>query len=53
MVKEIDLLIKTLKNRKSLTLIVGEQVGGLVSEYKIENIYIERMGELQKMITKF
>ncbi len=45
----IDLLIK----RKSLTLIVGEQVGwSLVSEYKIGNIYIERIGELQKKITK-
>ena len=45
----IDLLIK----RKSLTLIVGEQVGwGLVSEYKIGNVYIERIGELQKKITK-
>ena len=45
----IDLLI----NRKSLTLIVGEQVGwSLVSEYKIGNIFIERIGELQKKITK-
>ena len=45
----IDLLIK----RKSLTLIVGEQVGwSLVSEYKIGNIYIERIGDLQKKITK-
>lgn len=50
---KMDLLIKNLKNRKSLTVIVGEQVGwSLVSEYKIGNIYIERMGELQKMITK-
>ena len=46
-------LIDLLKNRKSLTLIVGEQVGwSLVSEYKIGNIYIERIGELQKKITK-
>ena len=45
----IDLLIK----RKSLTLIVGEQVGwSLVSEYKIGNVFIERIGELQKKITK-
>ena len=42
-----------LKKRKSITLIVGEQVGwSLVSEYKIGNIYIERIGELQKKITK-
>ena len=40
-------------NRKSITFIVGEQVGwSLVSEYKIGNIYIERIGELQKRITK-
>ncbi len=45
----IDILIK----RKSLTLIVGEQVGwSLVSEYKIGNVFIERIGELQKKITK-
>ena len=51
--KKMNLLIKNLKKRKSLTVIVGEQVGwSLVSEYKIGNIYIERMGELQKMITK-
>ena len=42
-----------LQKRKSVTLIVGEQVGwSLVSEYKIGNKYIERIGELQKMITK-
>ena len=46
-------LISLLKKRKSITFIVGEQVGwSLVSEYKIGNIYIERMGELQKRITK-
>ena len=46
-------LISLLKKRRSLTFIVGEQVGwGLVSEYKIGNIYIERIGELQKRITK-
>ena len=46
-------LISLLKKRKSITFIVGEQVGwSLVSEYKIGNIYIERMGELQKSITK-
>ena len=46
-------LISLLKKRKSITFIVGEQVGwSLVSEYKIGNIYIERIGELQKRITK-
>ena len=49
----MDSLIFLLKNRSSLTLIVGEQVGwSLVSEYKIGNTYIERIGELQKRITK-
>ena len=46
-------LITHLKKRRSLTFIVGEQVGwSLVSEYKIGNRYIERIGELQKRITK-
>ena len=46
-------LISLLKQRKSITFIVGEQVGwSLVSEYKIGNTYIERIGELQKRITK-
>ncbi len=46
-------LINLLQKRKSITFIVGEQVGwSLVSEYKIGNIYIERIGELQKRITK-
>ena len=46
-------LINLLKNRSDLTIIVGEQVGwSLVSEYKIGNTYIERIGELQKEITK-
>ena len=46
-------LISHLKKRKSVTIIVGEQVGwSLVSEYKIGNTYIERIGELQKRITK-
>ena len=49
----MDLLILLLKKRRSLTFIVGEQVGwSLVSEYKIGNTYIERIGELQKRITK-
>ena len=46
-------LIVLLKKRKNITFIVGEQVGwSLVSEYKIGNTYIERIGELQKKITK-
>ncbi len=46
-------LIDFLKKRKSITFIVGEQVGwSLVSEYKIGNTYIERIGDLQKRITK-
>ena len=46
-------LINLLMERKNITFIVGEQVGwSLVSEYKIGNIYIERIGELQKRITK-
>ena len=51
--KKIDYLLKELQKRKSPTIIVGEQVGwSLVSEYKIGNIYIERIGELQKQITR-
>ena len=50
---KMDSLINLLKTRKSITFIVGEQVGwSLVSEYKIGNTYIERIGELQKRITK-
>jgi len=50
---KINSLISLLMKRKSITIIVGEQVGwSLVSEYKIGNTYIERIGELQKRITK-
>jgi len=50
---KMNLLINLLMKRKSITFIVGEQVGwSLVSEYKIGNTYIERIGELQKRITK-
>tara|TARA_B000000557_G_scaffold20689_1_gene15663 strand:+ start:167 stop:727 length:561 start_codon:yes stop_codon:yes gene_type:complete len=50
---KMNSLINLLLKRKSITFIVGEQVGwSLVSEYKIGNIYIERIGELQKRITK-
>tara|TARA_A100001035_G_C27478397_1_gene362081 strand:- start:45 stop:605 length:561 start_codon:yes stop_codon:yes gene_type:complete len=52
-IKKMDSLIILLKKRKSVTFIVGEQVGwSLVSEYKIGNTFIERIGELQKKITK-
>ena len=51
--KNMNSLISLLKRRKSITFVVGEQVGwSLVSEYKIGNTYIERIGELQKRITK-
>ncbi len=50
---KMNSLISLLKKRKSVTFIVGEQVGwSLVSEYKIGNTYIERIGELQKCITR-
>ena len=50
--EKINKLLDILKNRQSTTLLVGEQVGwGLVSEYKIGNKYIERLGELQKKIS--
>ena len=50
---KVNLLINLLMKRKCITFIVGEQVGwSLVSEYEIGNTYIERIGELQKRITK-
>ena len=50
---KLSSLITLLKRRKNTTIIVGEQVGwSLVSEYKIGNTFIERIGELQKRITK-
>ena len=50
---KMNSLISLLIKRKNITIIVGEQVGwSLVSEYKIGNTYIERIGELQKRITK-
>ena len=49
----LQLLLELLQKRDNITLIVGEQVGlGLVSEYKIGNKYIERIGELQKNISQ-
>ena len=51
--RKMHSLISLLMKRKNKTFIVGEQVGwSLVSEYKIGNTYIERIGELQKRITK-
>ncbi len=51
--RKLKSLINHLIKRRSITFIVGEQVGwSLVSEYKIGNTYIERIGELQKRITK-
>ena len=51
--KKIYLLLDLLKSRLNKTLIVGEQVGwSLVSEYEIGNKYIERLGDLQKRITR-
>ena len=51
--KKNYLLLDLLNERKNTTLIVGEQVGwSLVSEYAIGNKYIERLGHLQKKITK-
>ena len=50
---KMNSLISHLTKRESITFIVGEQVGwSLVSEYKIGNTYIERIGELQRRITK-
>ena len=40
---------KSLNEKKSITIIVGEQVGwSLVSEYKIGNTYIERIAKYKK-----
>ena len=51
--KQIYVLLDLLVIREKTTLIVGEQVGwSLVSEYEIGNKYIERLGDLQKRITK-
>ena len=53
MVNKNEFTNKSFKKKKNTTIIVGEQVGwSLVSEYKIGNTYIERIGELQKRITK-
>ncbi len=49
---KLTLLKSHLKDYKSDIIIVGEQVGwGLVSEYKIGNLFTERMGEVLRDIT--
>ena len=50
--RNLHLLNKCLIEYKSDIIIVGEQVGwGLVSEYKIGNIFTERIGEVLRDIT--
>ena len=50
--RNLILLNKCLIEYKSDIIIVGEQVGwGLISEYKIGNIFTERIGEVLKDIT--
>ena len=50
--QNLILLNSFLRAYSSDIIIVGEQVGwGLVSEYKIGNIFIERIGEVLKDIT--
>ena len=52
-IEKIYLLLDMLKMRTKSTIIVGEQVGwSLVSEYEVGNRYIERLGDLQKKITR-
>tara|TARA_Y100001978_G_C23605073_1_gene390721 strand:+ start:332 stop:853 length:522 start_codon:yes stop_codon:yes gene_type:complete len=46
-------LIECLSNYKNTLIIVGEQVGwGLVSEYKIGNLFADRLGEIMNQITE-
>jgi len=50
--RNLLLLNKCLRGYESDIIIVGEQVGwGLVSEYKIGNVFTERIGEVLKDIT--
>ena len=52
-IKQVGILLSLLKKRETITLIVGEQVGwSLVSEYEIGNRFIERLGDLQKRVTR-
>ena len=51
--KNLKILLTYLSSYKSKIIIVGEQTGwGLVSEYKIGNLYVERLGMLLKEIAK-
>ena len=51
--KSLNNLLYYLASYKSKLIIVGEQTGwGLVSEYKIGNLYTERLGISLKEITK-
>ena len=51
--RNLHLLNKFLTEYKSDIIIVGEQVGwGLVSEYKVGNIFAERIGEVLSYITR-
>ena len=46
-------LLNCLLNYKNTLIIVGEQVGwGLVSEYKVGNLFADRLGEIMNAITK-
>ena len=46
-------LLISLMNYKSTVIIVGEQVGwGLISEYKIGNLFADRLGEILSELTK-
>ena len=46
-------LLKSLSSYKNTLIIVGEQVGwGLVSEYKIGNLFADRLGEIMNQITE-
>ena len=52
-IENIYMLLDILNMRRKTTIIVGEQVGwSLVSEYEVGNKYIERLGDLQKKITR-
>ena len=47
------ILLKSLSSYKNNLIIVGEQVGwGLVSEYKIGNLFADRLGEIMNQITE-
>ena len=51
--KHLKELINNLQNYKNKIIIVGEQSGwGLVSEHKLGNIFLDRIGETLKEITK-